>query len=45
MEKNVDPNDLLNNYKEIKCIYKVDGRAAYLCESLKDNSLVILKKI
>lgn len=28
----------------MKCIYKVDGRAAYLCES-PDNSLVILKKI
>ena len=35
----------LSEYKEIRCIYKVDGRTAYLCESLKDNCLVIVKKI
>lgn len=35
----------LSEYREIRCIYKGDGRAAYLCESLKSNNLVILKKI
>jgi NIMA (never in mitosis gene a)-related kinase len=37
--------DPLSKYKEIRCVHKGEGRAAYLCQTLDDNSLVVMKKI
>ena len=35
----------IEGYIEIRCVYKVEDRAAFLCESLKDWCLVIIKWI
>lgn len=40
-----DSSSKLSQYRELRCIYKGEGRAAHLCHSLKDDSLVILKRI
>lgn len=38
-------HDRLSKYREIKCVHQGEGRAAYLCESKDDKSLVVVKKI
>lgn len=40
-----EENISLDGYIEIWCIYKVEDRSAYLCESLKERCLVIIKRI
>lgn len=41
----IERNIPLDGIIEIWCIYKVDGRDAYLCESLEEKCLVIVKRI
>jgi len=38
-------HDRLSKYREVKCVHQGEGRAAYLCESTDDKSLVVMKKI
>lgn len=44
-DRTMDSAQKLSQYRELRCIYKGEGRAAFLCHHLRDDSLVILKKI